>query len=180
MTPIVPLPSDESATSPILETHVAVSPSALLRKMQAEVDTLHAWNGGGVVFGRKPFLGEFTNTSFRIRVLSIHNDDTTAFLCGHVSLSKHGSVVRYRIEPHPRFGKSGVVALVALWAFLCIAVYQMTIAFGFSWNSLLLSAVAALIIGGVLPIVFLFNRHRHAANDHKRLERFALSVFSQN
>ncbi len=73
-------------------------PAEVLEGIAAEIDDLHAWQGGGIVFGRKPFLGEIKRSVFRIRALSYRRDGSVAFLVGQVVPIEDGALVRYRIE----------------------------------------------------------------------------------
>ena len=88
------------------ELHVAMHPRAVLERIRKETDELHAWEGGGVVFGRKPFLGEIRRNTFRVRALSFRRDGAVGFLIGEVEPEEGGSVIHYRIESPLGFVRS--------------------------------------------------------------------------
>lgn len=85
----------------------------MLDRIRAEVDALHAWHGGGVAFGRKPFLGEVKRTEFRVRPLSFRRDGAVTFLVGEVAMSEGGTLLKYRIEPPLGFVRSLPLTAVA-------------------------------------------------------------------
>ncbi len=85
----------------------------MLDRIRAEVDELHAWHGGGVAFGRKPFLGELKRAQFRVRPLSFRRDGAVTFLVGEVALSEEGTLLKYRIEPPVAFVRSLPLAALA-------------------------------------------------------------------
>jgi hypothetical protein len=78
----------------------------MLDRVRAEVDELHSWHGGGVAFGRKPFLGELKRAQFRVRPLSFRRDGAVTFLVGEVAMSEGGTLLTYRIEPPVGFVRS--------------------------------------------------------------------------
>ncbi len=105
------------------ELRVSLHPRVVLERIKAEVDELHSWHGGGVAFGRKPFLGEVKRAGFRVRTLSYRRDGAVGFLVGQVELSEGGTLVRYEIESPVGYVKSLPFAALAPAALLGIGAY---------------------------------------------------------
>lgn len=108
---------------PGAELVVQRHPRAVLDGIAAGVDDLHSWQGGGVVFGRKPYLGQVERTRFRVRPLSFRRDGASGFLVGEVEASEQGTIVRYRIESPVGFVRSLPVAAAAPAALFGIGGY---------------------------------------------------------
>ncbi len=122
--PILPLiPSRWYGAQPGGELRVSLPPSAVVQRMRAELDQLHAWHGGGVTFGRKPFLGEFVRGTFRIRALSNRRDGATTFLVGEVVPCENGTLIRYRVESPEGFVRSLPFAGIAPVVLFAVGAY---------------------------------------------------------
>lgn len=177
--PILPrIPPRWYGARPGAELRVNLPPSTVVQRMRAEIDELHSWRGGGVTFGRKPFLGEVERGAFRIRTLSNRRDGATAFLVGQVAPCDDGTLIRYRVESPEGFVRSlpfaGIapVLLFAVVAYLAAPALSPTGA----WSLALLVAAGAgagLLCAVVLVAVVLWGIRR----DTRRLERFASFAF---
>ncbi len=150
--------SDWYGAHPGGELHVPVHPRAVLERVHREVDELHAWHGGGVAFGRKPFLGEVRRATFRVRPLSFRRDGAVGFLVAEVEPAQNGSTVRYRIESPVGFVRTLPVAALAPAALFGIGGYLASPALAPGEGLTQIAFVAASSLVGLLtaiPIVAL-------------------------
>jgi|GEM_PF-735251 len=177
--PLLPLfPPRWYGAQPGGELRVNLPPSTVVQRMRAEIDELHAWRGGGVTFGRKPFLGEVERGTFRIRSLSNRRDGATAFLVGDVAPCDNGALIRYRVESPEGFVRSLPFAGIAPVVLFAVVAYLASPALspsGFGPLVLLVfaGAVFGLLFAVVLVAVVLWGIRR----DTRRLERFASFAF---
>jgi hypothetical protein len=146
--------------------------------MRAEIDELHAWHGGGVTFGRKPFLGEFHRGAFRIRALSNRRDGATAFLVGEVAPLDDGTVIRYRVESPEGFVRSLPFAGIAPVVLFAVVAYLASPALSpGGFGPLVLLAFAGAILGLLFAVVLVAVVLWGIRRDTRRLERFASFAF---
>jgi len=177
--PLLPLiPPRWYGAQPGAELRVSLPPSTVVQRMRAQIDELHAWRGGGVTFGRKPFLGEIERGAFRIRALSNRRDGATAFLVGQVAPCDNGTLIRYRVESPEGFVRSLPFAGIAPAVLFAVVAYLASPALspsGFGPVVLLVfvGAVLGLLFAVVLVAVVLWGIRR----DTRRLERFASFTF---
>ena len=172
------IPSHWYATQPDREVFIPLPPSSVLQKMQSEVDALHAWQGGGLVFGSKPLLGEFKASSFRIRVLSSRRDSATTFLVGNVARSSHGTVVRCSFESPKDYIRCLPITAIAPMGLLMIAGYLASPAIDPSGRFLALILVASTAAGLLVAIAFIAIAMWGIRADARRLARLASSLLT--
>lgn len=160
---------------------MSLHPRVVLERVKAEVDELHSWHGGGVAFGRKPFLGEVKPRGFRVRTLSYRRDGAVGFLVGQVELSEGGTLVRYEIDSPVGYVRSlpfaalAPAALFGIGAYLALPVLapdgllgKVAVVAGFALLGVLL---------GVLLIAFVLYGIRR---DTERLLGFVRMLFGQS
>ena len=177
--PNVPgIPPRWYGAQPGAELRVGIPPSTVAQRIRAEIDELHSWRGGGVTFGRKPFLGEIERGTFRIRALSNRRDGATAFLVGQLAPCDGGTVIRYRVESPDGFVRSLPFAGIAPVLLFAVAAYFVAPAVspGGPWSLAFLVCAGAgvgLLCAIILIALVLWGIRR----DTRRLDRFAAFAF---
>lgn len=160
------------------EVRVALHPRATLERVHEQVDELHSWHGGGLAFGKKPFLGEVKRNIFRVRTLSFRRDGAVGFLVGEVQPAEGGSLVRYRIESPAGFVRSlpfltfAPAALFGIGGYLAAPV----LAPGGIQSQIVMIAACALC-GLVLAVLLVALVVRLIRADTQRLLSFVRSTF---
>ncbi|MFW5738925.1 MAG: hypothetical protein ACOC1F_01020 [Myxococcota bacterium] len=154
-------------------------PRAALERVRAACDELHSWQGGGIAFGKKPYLGEVKRNTFRVRTLSFRRDGAVGFLVGAVEPSEGGTKVTYRIESPSGFVHSLPVAALAPAALLGIGGYLAAPVFAPAGAVGQIAFIAACATAGlVFAAVVIALLMRLIRSDTQRLLRFVETTFS--
>ena len=160
------------------ELRIELPLALVVQRLRAQIDALHAWQGGGITFGRKPFLGEGRGSSFSIRASSSRRDGATVFLVGKLHGCDRGTLIRYRLETPDAYLRSlpffGVVPVVLF----AVGGYfgSRLVAFEGTASSVFMAGVGAIV--GLCASIFLISFARLGVRrDHRRLQRFARFSF---